>query len=72
MCNFVGTRAEREWLDTLRRIADALERLVDALEREQSRQGRTVAKYGPVIGLSGLAKVEANTSRWRENHAGGR
>lgn len=29
--DWVGTRAEREWLATLKRIADALERLADAL-----------------------------------------
>lgn len=27
-----GSRAEREWLGTFRRIAEALERLADALE----------------------------------------
>lgn len=29
--HWIGTRAEREWLATLKRIADALERLADAL-----------------------------------------
>lgn len=29
---FAGTRAEREWLAVLRRIAEALERLADELE----------------------------------------
>lgn len=32
MDRFAGTRAEREWLSVLRRIADALERLADAAE----------------------------------------
>lgn len=31
---FVGTRAEREWLATLKRIADALEQVADSLEAE--------------------------------------
>lgn len=35
MDGFAGTRAEREWISTLRRIAQALERLADALEQEE-------------------------------------
>lgn len=30
--DWIGTRAEREWLATLKRIADALERLADHME----------------------------------------
>lgn len=33
MNGFIGTRAEREWLSAVRRIADALERLAEALEQ---------------------------------------
>lgn len=36
MKRFAGTRAEREWLATLRRIADALERLADLLEQKET------------------------------------
>lgn len=35
MNGFAGTRAEREWLATLRRIAEALERLAEVLERQE-------------------------------------
>lgn len=35
MDGFAGTRAEREWLAVLRRIADALERLADAAEQDE-------------------------------------
>lgn len=35
MCDFAGTRAEREWLATLRRIAEALERIADRLEQDK-------------------------------------
>lgn len=31
---FAGTRAEREWLATLRRIAEALERIATQMEGE--------------------------------------
>lgn len=37
MNGFAGTRAEREWLATLRRIASALERLAEFLEQEQEK-----------------------------------
>lgn len=33
MERFAGTRAEREWLAALRRIATALERLADTFEK---------------------------------------
>lgn len=33
---FAGTRAEREWLSALRRIADALERISQVLESPPS------------------------------------
>lgn len=32
MDGFIGTKAERQWLATLKRIADALERLANTLE----------------------------------------
>lgn len=32
MNGFAGTRAEREWLATLQRIADALERIAAEME----------------------------------------
>lgn len=35
MNRFAGTRAEREWLATLRRIASALERLAEILDEQQ-------------------------------------
>lgn len=35
MEGFAGTRAEREWLAVMRRIASALERLAEILEQEQ-------------------------------------
>lgn len=31
MCDFAGTRAEREWLATLKRIASALERIAEQM-----------------------------------------
>lgn len=34
MNGFAGTRAEREWLATLRRIAEALERIAEQLEAD--------------------------------------
>lgn len=37
MSRWIGTRAEREWLSTLQRLADALARIADALEREPER-----------------------------------
>lgn len=38
MCcrDVIGTRAEREWLATLRRLAAALERIADAVEADRS------------------------------------
>lgn len=33
--DFAGTRAERQWLATLRRIADALERIAEQMEDEE-------------------------------------
>lgn len=39
MNGFAGTRAEREWLATLRRIAEALERLAEVLERQEPEKG---------------------------------
>lgn len=38
MNGFAGTRAEREWLGVLRRIADALERLADTLEEPHDEE----------------------------------
>lgn len=38
---WAGTRAEREWLATLRRIARALERIAGALEIAESDEGCT-------------------------------
>lgn len=36
MCRtLIGTRAEREWLATLRRIASALENIADRMEAER-------------------------------------
>lgn len=40
MDGFAGTRAEREWLATLRRIASALERLAEILEQQQEEEDR--------------------------------
>lgn len=40
MNGFIGTRAEREWLSVLRRIADALERLADAFEGQSPSGGK--------------------------------
>lgn len=38
MNGFAGTRAEREWLATMKRIARALERLADAMEKEHGER----------------------------------
>lgn len=38
---FAGTRAERQWLATLRRIAEALERIATQMEEaEDDQRGR--------------------------------
>lgn len=52
MNNFAGTRAEREWLATMRRVADALERVADAAESESCppTKGR---QYAWIKGLRG-------------------
>lgn len=41
MGDWAGTRAEREWLATLRRLADALERIADAMEKSEPKKGET-------------------------------
>lgn len=38
MSGFVGTRAEREWLAVLKRIAGVLERLADIAEQEEGAE----------------------------------
>lgn len=40
MERFAGTRAEREWLAVMKRIASALERLAEILEQRQQEEDR--------------------------------
>lgn len=47
MCDFAGTRAEREWLATLKRIASALESIAESL-KENSPPEKSPDEEEPV------------------------
>lgn len=46
MKDWIGTRAEREWLATLRGIRDALEAIAEELERHNDREEETDGRHG--------------------------
>lgn len=39
MSNWIGTRAEREWLADFKRIASALERIADVMDSRAESEG---------------------------------